>query len=108
MASLLTQDSVMNCLILVAQFWTGFAPVGYKDDTTGELVENFFEVYLAAPIVILFFVVFKFWKKTKFKKIQDIDVTSGRREMNLAELMAEERAEQAKWPKWKKYYKFFC
>jgi amino acid transporter len=71
-------------------------------------VQDFFQAYLAAPIVILFFVVFKIWKRTSFKRIQDIDVTSGRRELNLAEILAEERALQAKWPRWKKIYKFIC
>lgn len=99
---------IFNILILIAQFWTGFAPVGYGSMTAGERVENFFEAYLAFPIVILFFVVFKVWHKTKFKKTSEIDVTSGRREMNLAEILAEERAEQAQWPKWKKVYKVLC
>lgn len=60
------------------------------------------------PIVILFYVVFKLVKKTKFKRIQDIDITSGRRELDLTAILAEERAEQAKWPLWKKVYKTVC
>jgi amino acid transporter len=51
---------------------------------------------------------FKLIKKTKFKKIRDIDITSGRRELDLKEVLAEERAEQAKWPRWKKWYKTVC
>jgi amino acid transporter len=54
------------------------------------------------------YVGFKFIKKTKYKRIQDIDVTSGRREMDLASILAEERAIQANWPKWKKIYKTIC
>lgn len=98
----------LNILILVAQFWTGFAPVGYADMTASELVMNFFEAYLAFPVIILFFVSYKIVKKTKFRKISEIDVDSGRRDVNLAEILAEERAEQAKWPRWKKIYKLFC
>jgi amino acid transporter len=100
--------AIFNILILIAQFWTGFAPVGYGELTAGERVETFFEAYLAFPIVALFYIVFKLVKKTKFKKVHEIDVTSGKREMNLAELLAEERAEQATWPKWKKIYHLFC
>ena len=99
---------ILNCLILVAQFWTGIWPTGYGDLTKSEQVQSFFEAYLAAPIVILFYVVFKFWKKTKIVKTSEIDITSGRREMNLAEILAEERAVQATWPKWKKFYKKVC
>lgn len=99
---------IFNILILIAQFWTGFAPVGYADMTAGERVQTFFEAYLAFPIVVLCYVVFKIWYKTKFKRAHEIDVSSGRREMNLAAILAEERAEQAQWPRWKKAYKIFC
>jgi len=97
-----------NCLILIAQFWTGFAPVGYASMTTGQLVQSWFEAYLAAPIIMIMFILFKLIKKTKFKRVQDIDITSGRREMDLASILAEERALQAKWPRWKKIYKTIC
>jgi amino acid transporter len=98
----------MNGLILIAQFWTGFAPVGYADMTAGERVESWFEAYLAAPIVLVCFIVYKLVFKTKFKKLSDIDITSGRREIDLKEILAEERAEKAKWPMWKKIYKTVC
>ena len=97
-----------NILVLIAQFWTGMAPVGYAEMTANERVTNFFQAYLAFPIVVAFFVVFKLVKKTKFKRAHEIDVTSGTRELNLPEILAQERAEQAQWPKWKKVYKFMC
>ncbi|KAF2741318.1 AAT family amino acid transporter [Polyplosphaeria fusca] len=100
--------AIFNVLVLIAQFWTGFAPVGYGEMTAAERVENFFEAYLALPIVALFYIVYKIWFKTKFKRAHEIDVTSGKRELNLAELLAEERAEQATWPMWKKVYKTVC
>ncbi|GAB7351218.1 hypothetical protein MBLNU459_g1654t1 [Dothideomycetes sp. NU459] len=99
---------IFNILILIAQFWTGFAPVGYASMTAGELVQNWFEAYLAFPIVLISFLVFKFWKKTKFVAIKDIDITSGRRDLNLAEILAEERAEQAAWPWYKRWWKIVC
>jgi yeast amino acid transporter len=76
--------------------------------TAGERTENWFEVYLSGPIVLLFFVVFKLWKRTSFERVKDIDITSGRREMDLSTILAEERVEQAGWPRWKKVYKFSC
>ncbi|THW72925.1 amino acid permease [Aureobasidium pullulans] len=99
---------LLNCLVLIAQFWTGCFPIGYADMTPGEQVESFFEVYLAAPVVILFYVVYKFWKRTPFIRSHNMDLHTGIRELNIAELIAEERAEQAQWPAWKKAYKFFC
>lgn len=99
---------VLNWIVLIAQFWTGFAPIGYADMTAGELVESFFEVYLAAPVVILMYVVYKIIYKTPFVRSHNMDLHTGIRELNLAELIAEERIEQANWPKWKKAYKFLC
>jgi amino acid transporter len=99
---------VLNCLVLIAQFWTGFAPIGYADMTTSEIIINFFEVYLAAPVVILFYVPYKLIYRTPFVRSHNMDLHTGIRELNIAELIAEERAEQAQWPKWKKVYKWFC
>ncbi|KAF1966897.1 AAT family amino acid transporter [Bimuria novae-zelandiae CBS 107.79] len=99
---------IFNLLVLVAQFWTGFAPVGYAEMTTNELVENFFKAYLALPIVASCYIIFKIVKKTRFKRINEIDVTSGRREMDLPAILAAERAEQAQWPKWKKIWHIIC
>lgn len=105
---------ILNCLVLIAQFWTGAWPVGYGDlatpgQTNGAAqAESFFEAYLAAPIVIAFYVVYKIWKRTPFIRSHNMDLHTGIRELNLVELIAEERAEKAAWPKWKKAYKFFC
>lgn len=99
---------IFNCLILVAQFWTGMAPVDYEELTAGERIKTFFEGYLAAPIVVLMYVGFKLIKKTKIVRAKDMDVTSGIRELNLEELLAEERAEMANWPAWKRVYKTIC
>lgn len=51
---------IFNILILIAQFWTGCAPVGYADMTAGERTKNWFEVYLSAIVILVFFVIFKF------------------------------------------------
>lgn len=97
-----------NCLVLVAQFWVGFAPVGYAEMTTAELIESFFKSYLAAPIVVLFYVPYKFWYKTKFVRSHEVDLTTGRRDLDVQHLIEQEQAEQAAWPMWKKFYKLFC
>ena len=99
---------ILNVIVLAAQFWTGFAPIGYSEMTGAEIAQNFFQAYLAAPIVILFYVPFKLWYKTPIVRSYNMDLHSGIRELNIAELVAEERAEQMTWPMWKRVYKFFC
>ncbi|KAJ4509633.1 histidine permease [Exophiala dermatitidis] len=97
-----------NILVLVAQFWTGFSPVGWRDKSTSELVINFFQAYLAAPVVVLMYLAYKILFKTKIVKTRDMDLFTGKREFNVKVLVAEERADRRNWPTWKKLYKFFC
>lgn len=99
-------------LILTAQFWTGFSPVTPNDGQpivgAAARTKSFFEAFLCAPIVILFFLGYKIARKTKIMRARDIDLVTGRRELNLKELIAEEELERSNWPKWKKAYKVFC
>lgn len=99
---------LFNCLVLVAQFWVGAWPVGYGADGGAGQANNFFLNYLAAPIVIIFYLGYKIWFKTPFMRCKDMDLQTGVRELNLPELLAEERAEMAAWPRWKKAYKLVC
>lgn len=99
---------IFNLLVLVAQFWTGFAPVGYKEETSAALTQSFFQAYLALPVVLCFYIPYKIYYKTPFIRSANMDLHSGIRELNLAELLAEERAERASWPAWKRFYKVIC
>jgi len=64
--------------------------------------------YLAAAVVIAFYVPYKIWYRTPFIRAHNMDLVAGRREMNIEQLIAEERAERESWPTWKRWYKFFC
>lgn len=97
-----------NALVLVGQFWVGFAPIGYEKMTVMEKVSNFFQVYLAVPIVLAFYLSYKIWFRTSVVKTSQMDLRSGIRELNLPELLAQEAAERASWPVWKRWYKIVC
>ena len=103
---------VFNVLVLVAQFWTGIAPVPNQDGTqvTGAaaLTKNFFADYLAVPIVLLFYIVYKTLYKTRVMRSKDMDLKTGARQLDWRGLQSEEEVEKAQWPKWKKAYKVFC
>lgn len=99
---------IFNCLVLVAQFWVGFAPVGYAAMNASEKVNNFFSDYLSAVVVLAFYIPYKIYTRSPFMRARDIDLVNGRREIDLQYLLEVERAEQAAWPIWKKVYKFFC
>jgi len=99
---------IFNVLVLVAQFWIGAWPIGYGDMSAGEQVLNFFQAYLAAPIVFLCYIGFKVWKKTSIQRAATIDITTGTREIDLPRILEEERLERMSWPAWKRWYRLFC
>lgn len=99
---------LFNCLVLIAQFWVAFAPVGYASKSASELTYNFFSLYLAAPICIAFYIPYKIYYRTPFMAASAMDLNTGRRDLDVQHLIEEERAEQASWPWWKKFYHLFC
>ncbi|KAI1435018.1 putative amino acid permease [Xylaria sp. CBS 124048] len=99
---------IINCLILVAQFWVGAFPVGYHTKPPHALAKSFFLAFLGAPVVVLFFLGHYFWHKTSFVRVANIDVDTGRRDFHLPILLAQEREEKMSWPKWKRVYKYLC
>lgn len=78
--------------------------------TTSALIENFFEVYLAAPIIVVSFVAYKLWFRTKWVKTADIDLVTGRREdaEEIVVLKELDRVERAEWPWWRRGYEILC
>ena len=99
---------LFNVLLLVLQFWIGFQPIGYETNTPVQNVIAFFQSYMAVPVVLLCYIPYKIWYRTPFMRIEDMDLSTGMRELNLLELLADERKEQAEWPRWKRWYKILC
>ncbi|KIL95138.1 hypothetical protein FAVG1_02070 [Fusarium avenaceum] len=98
----------LNVLVIIAQFWVGAFPIGWKEMTSSAVARNFFHKWVGAPCVIIFYIVHKIYFRTTFVRIQDMDVDTGRRDFNVPILVAQEREEQESWPRWKRYYKFMC
>ncbi|KAK6357721.1 hypothetical protein TWF718_002030 [Orbilia javanica] len=95
----------LNCLVLVAQFYIAISPLG-----SPRSAKYFFQNYLAAFIILLFYLGYKIWKRdwSWYIKLEDIDLVTGRRELNLGETLKKEREERAKLPAWKKAWSWFC
>jgi amino acid transporter len=94
---------LLNILCLIAQFYIAVFPLDASPSA-----EAFFEAYLAAPIVILFYVIWKIWKRTPFRRPTTIDLVTGRRSLDTQELIDEERAERVTWPVWKRVHFKLC
>ena len=99
---------VFNMLVLIAQFWVGLFPIDLKDKSAKGHVQNWFSVYLAAPIVLVFYIPYKLWFRTSIVRSKDMDLKTGRRDLDIGDLIAEERQYREQWPAWKKIYKVFC
>jgi amino acid transporter len=95
-------------LILVAQFWVAISPSGDTATTAAEQVANFFEAYLAMPVVLLFYAFYKIFYRTSWVRINDIDLQTGRNEFESALMRKQMREDRSEWPKWKVLYRTLC
>ncbi|KAI1343733.1 amino-acid permease inda1 [Xylariaceae sp. FL0016] len=88
---------ILVVLVLIAQFYVAVCPVGggYND------AAGFFELYLALPVVLLFWAIGYFWKREGWLRSAQIDVDTGRREVDMDEIRAF-RAKVAAYPAWKR------
>lgn len=88
----------LNVLCLIAQFYVALFPIGGTPNA-----QAFFEAYLAAPIILALFLGWKIYKRTRYVRLMEMDLQSGRREFNLRELREAEAAERATWGPMKRY-----
>lgn len=69
--------------------------------------ESFFKAYLAIFVVILFYIAGWLWKRKSWLRLADIDVDSGRRELDW-EAFERLKAKRQDWPTWRRVLdKFF-
>lgn len=74
------------------------APPGEAGFNTAE---GFFEQCLALPCVMVFWIIGFAWKRTGWLRTHQIDVDTGRRELDWESINAY-RAEVASWPAWRR------
>lgn len=67
---------ILLILILIAQLWVAIDPI---DHSTGlARASEFFSAFLAAPVVLAFYISFKLVYNTKLVAIDKIDLDTGR------------------------------
>ncbi|GAB0135713.1 Amino-acid permease inda1 [Epichloe bromicola] len=77
---------LISCiLVLIAQFFTAIAPPGQEGLNS---VEGFFKSYLAFPILLAFWAAGFIWKRTGWLRLDQIDVDTGRRELDWDDIRA--------------------
>jgi len=90
---------ILVILVLIAQFYTAVWPLGGGVNDA----EGFFKSYLALPVVIVFWIGGFIWKREGWLRTKNIDVDSGRREVDWDAIYAT-RAEKAAMPAWKRMF----
>ncbi|RKF61663.1 General amino-acid permease GAP2 [Erysiphe neolycopersici] len=98
----------LNFMVLVAQFWVALWPIGYGTRPKFEILQGFLQAYFTVPFVFLFFISYKLYYKTSFMKINDMDLDTGRREMDANEINQQLFESLENLPRWKKVSRIFC
>ncbi|KAK9246928.1 amino acid permease-domain-containing protein [Lipomyces tetrasporus] len=80
---------ILNVVVFASQFWVAVCPIG-KQPTPAA----FFQSFLAAPVVLTFFMGYKFWNRTKLVKPSEADLVNGRRDVDVRALVDELNAER--------------
>lgn len=99
---------LLNFLVLVAQFWVALFPIGGSPDAS-----DFFQSYLSFPIILVFYLFHKIWRRNwrLWIPAEEIDIDTGRRELDL-DLLKQEIAEEKAWlaskPFYYRVYNVFC
>lgn len=101
--------AIMMTLALIAQFWVAIAPIG-----EGKLdAQNFFENYLAMPILLALYFGYKVWRRDWriFIRADKIDLTLHRQVFDEEIIKQEEEEYREKLrngPVWKRVRAFWC
>lgn len=99
---------LLNLAVLGLQFWIALYPIGGSPN-----VSDFFMSYLGFPMIFAFYFGHKIWKRNWkwYIKAEDIDIDTGRRELDLdliSQEVAEEKARIAGLPFYYRVYHFWC
>jgi amino acid transporter len=60
------------------------------------------------PVVLVFYAYYKIWYKTKWVRIKDIDLFTGKNDFETRSVRMQWREDQSEWPRWKVLYKTLC
>ncbi|CAI4617278.1 AKH_1a_G0033070.mRNA.1.CDS.1 [Saccharomyces cerevisiae] len=98
----------MVIIMFIAQFYVALFPVGDSPSA-----EGFFEAYLSFPLVMVMYIGHKIYKRNwkLFIPAEEMDIDTGRREVDLDLLkqeIAEEKAIMATKPRWYRIWNFWC
>ncbi|KAJ3983457.1 APC amino acid permease [Lentinula detonsa] len=91
-------------IVLIAQFYVALFPVGGVSSGK-DRAQSFFEAYLAAPVILAFWIGGYLWKRTLPWRAHEIDLDTGRKSWLTVEEMNQYRAERKAAPLYVRIYR---
>lgn len=95
---------LFNCLVIIFQFYIAAFPIGEGELTPNDRVYDFFQAFLAVPVVIAFYIPYKLYFRTPFVKVHEMDITTGRLEHVPLDVLRREREEDRARPMYKRIW----
>ncbi|BGP15258.1 hypothetical protein JCM10213_001609 [Rhodosporidiobolus nylandii] len=89
---------ILVVIVLIAQFYIAVWPIGGRSPDPAQAASDFFLVYLAAPVLIFFWLCAYIKNRTLPYKVHEIDIDTGRKCWFTAEEMNLWRAERKNAP----------
>lgn len=93
---------ILNILVIIASFYAAAWPIDEGTMNSSDRARTFFESMLSLPIALLCFLGHKIYTRSRFVRLHEIDVQTGRRDPVSEEVLEQERAERRALPMWKR------
>ena len=97
----------MNVLVIIASFYASAWPIGEGEDNASDRADDFFESMLSLPVFLVSFLGHKLVTRSRFVRLSEIDIHTGRRDPVSLEVLEQERAEDRAKPLYLKIIDFF-
>ncbi|WFD00650.1 hypothetical protein MYAM1_003401 [Malassezia yamatoensis] len=98
---------VMNIIVVIASFYAGAFPIDEGEMSAQERADSFFNYMLSLPVAIVFFLGHKIYSRSRYVRLSEIDIHTGRRDPVSLEVLDQERAEDRAKPFYLKIVDFF-
>jgi len=89
-------------LVVIANFYASAFPIGEGSMNGNDRAKNFFNGMISLVVVIIFGLVWKLFARTRFVRLGEMDIHTGRREAVSNEVLEQEQAEKRAQPAWKR------
>lgn len=92
----------LNILVIAANIYIGAFPTDEGTYSPSMRAYEFFNANISLVILLTFLILYKLIKRSKFVRLEDMDIHTGRRDPVSEEVLEQERAEARDRPMWKK------